>query len=115
MLKVKEVFISLILIVLVSIYSKKFIVETRHKTYLVKMKENSPASESSVLHNHTLRPARKRGLRRRIQLGNDYLDYSDYQDYTEENGVQPGDYFDDLYVDEDFDWSLVNFTSLYEG
>ena len=38
---------------------------------------------------------------RRDYGGNDYFDYVDYTDYN--NGVQGGDYLDELYVDENWD------------
>ena len=37
---------------------------------------------------------------RRDKGGNDYFDYVDYTDYS--NGVQGGDYLDELYVDENW-------------
>ena len=38
--------------------------------------------------------------------GNDYFDYVDYSDSS--NGVQAGDYLDDLYVDENWDPNHVD-------
>ena len=99
MLRVKEVLISLIVIVLVSIHSRIFVVKTKNNQYLVKLKhpfrKSVPSFYSqdySTFHNSI--------------SGNDYFDYVDYSDYS--NGVQGGDYLDDLYVDENWDPNHVN-------
>ena len=111
MLRVKEVVISLIVIILVSIHSRRYIVKTRHKQYLVKLKERHHAKELNVpvptLHDpNEYFPDKAVNYVKRGYGGNDYLDYVDYADY--ENGVQGGDYWEDIYVDEDWDHNNVD-------
>ena len=95
MLRVKEVFISLIVIVLVSIHSRIFVVQTKHKQFLVKIKH-----QDFGIREESSNPNYSHVNKRRGGSGNDYLDYVDYTDYN--NGVQGGDYLDELYVDENW-------------
>ena len=74
-------------------------VKTKNKQFLVKLKHEDGGNMRKV--PLTSNSQDYASINERIDKGgNDYFDYVDYTDYS--NGVQGGDYLDELYVDENW-------------
>ena len=92
----REIFILYFAILSAFVYSRTLIVRTKHNQYLVSVKDND--------HTNINKPALQA---KDIHSSGDYIQQytsgDDYLDYEDEFKIEPGDYLDELYYDDDWD------------
>ena len=92
----REVFILYFAILSAFVYSRTLIVRTKHNQYLVSVKDNDNTNIN--------KPALQA---KDIKTSGDYIQqYTSGDDYIineDEFKIEPGDYLDDLYYDDDWD------------